>query len=96
MEDYIQEIGRAGRNGENARCELLYTNKELMQLKRACRQSLSTFTTSYQRHRIGSRVRMYGFIKRKMCRYKYLLDYFGQELEVECGTCDYCSSQKIK
>jgi len=94
VEDYIQEIGRAGRDGKDAHCELLYTNKELIQLKKACRRTVKTFIFAYEGHRIGSRVRMYGFINRKICRYQYLLDYFGQELQEDCRTCDHCMSKK--
>jgi ATP-dependent DNA helicase RecQ len=96
IEDYIQEIGRAGRDMKDATCELLYTNKELMRLKKYSNHTISSMWKKYDRYKIGSRVRMLGLISRDFCRYSYLLDYFGEELSHKCGTCDYCLSQKIK
>lgn len=96
IEDYIQEIGRAGRDGEIASCVLLYTYKEIAQLKRYCNHTISSIWQSYKRYKIGSRVRMLGLITRNICRYRYLLDYFGEEMSHNCGTCDYCQSQKKK
>ena len=93
IEDYIQEIGRAGRDNKNARCQLLYTTKEVAQLKRSCKHPVSSLWNSYSRYKIGSRVRMLGLITRNICRYRYLLDYFGEEMSHNCGTCDYCLSQ---
>ncbi len=96
IEDYIQEIGRAGRDMKNSNCELLYTNKEVAQMKRYCRSTIKSMWSSYDRYKIGSRVRMLGLITRNICRYRYLLDYFGEELSHNCGTCDYCLSQNVK
>jgi len=79
LEAYYQEAGRAGRDGEDARCTLLYDHADRrVQLYFARKRSKVELLTAYAR---GTQ-----------CRWKMILEYFDEEVEVgdECGACDNC------
>jgi ATP-dependent DNA helicase RecQ len=86
LEHYQQESGRAGRDGLEAECVLVYStsdflkwrailerNSELTSARRALLRDMERYATS-----VG-------------CRHRHLLAYFGERRDpVECGACDYC------
>jgi ATP-dependent DNA helicase RecQ len=79
LEAYYQEAGRAGRDGEHARCTLLYDHSDRrVQLYFARKRSKVELLASYAR---GTQ-----------CRWKMILEYFGEEVQWddECGACDNC------
>ena len=79
LEAYYQEAGRAGRDGEDARCTLLYDHADRrVQLYFARKRSKVELLTAYARS--------------TQCRWKMILEYFDEEVEVgdECGACDNC------
>ena len=83
LEAYYQEGGRAGRDGEDARCTLLYDHADRrVQLYFARKRSKVELLAAYAR---GTQ-----------CRWKMILEYFGEELEgnEECGACDNCVQRK--
>jgi len=79
-EAYYQEAGRAGRDGAPARCELLWTARDLVLMRRlagrgpAAQQGLRTMRDYVHRHR---------------CRRHVLLEYLGERL-TRCAGCDVC------
>jgi ATP-dependent DNA helicase RecQ len=79
-EAYYQEAGRAGRDGAPARCELLWTAKDLALMHQlagrgpAAKQGLRT---------------MRGYVQRHRCRRHILLEYLGERL-ARCAGCDVC------
>jgi ATP-dependent DNA helicase RecQ len=79
LEAYYQEAGRAGRNGEPARCTLLYDHGDRrVQLYFARKRSKVELLAAYARS--------------TQCRWKMILEYFGEDMELddECGACDNC------
>jgi ATP-dependent DNA helicase RecQ len=83
LEAYCQEAGRAGRDGEPARCTLLYDHSDRrVQLYFARKRSKVELLASYAR---GTQ-----------CRWKMILEYFGEPVEWgdECGACDNCVQGK--
>jgi ATP-dependent DNA helicase RecQ len=83
LEAYYQEAGRAGRDGNEARCTLLYDHADRrVQLYFARKRSKVEMLAAYAR---GTQ-----------CRWKMILEYFGEEMEFgdECGACDNCVQRK--
>jgi superfamily II DNA helicase RecQ len=79
LEAYYQEAGRAGRDGKEARCTLLYDHGDRrVQLYFSRKRSKVELLTAYAR--------------RTQCRWKMILEYFGEKVEAndECGACDNC------
>jgi ATP-dependent DNA helicase RecQ len=79
LEAYYQEAGRAGRDGKEARCTLLYDHTDrAVQLYFARQRSKVELLAAYAR--------------RTQCRWKMILEYFDEEVEAddECGACDNC------
>ena len=83
VEAYYQEAGRAGRDGKEARCTLLYDHADRrVQLYFARKRSKVEVLAAYAR---GTQ-----------CRWKMILEYFGEAVELgdECGACDNCVQRK--
>jgi RecQ family ATP-dependent DNA helicase len=83
LEAYYQEAGRAGRDGEEARCTLLYDHADRrVQLYFARKRSKVELLAAYAR---GTQ-----------CRWKMILEYFDEKVEAsdECGACDNCVQRK--
>jgi superfamily II DNA helicase RecQ len=83
LEAYYQEAGRAGRDGKEARCTLLYDHADRrVQLYFARQRSKVELLAAYAR---GTQ-----------CRWKMILEYFDEEVEAsgECGACDNCVQRK--
>ena len=83
LEAYYQEAGRAGRDGKEARCTLLYDHADRrVQLYFARKRSKVELLAAYAR---GAQ-----------CRWKMILEYFDEAVELgdECGACDNCVQRK--
>ncbi|XVJ50818.1 MAG: ATP-dependent DNA helicase RecQ [Vampirovibrio sp.] len=91
LEHYVQEAGRAGRDGYPAECLLFYsaqdfTRWELM-LKR--NQEGELFQRSLQRL-----WDMQAYTEAMTCRHVQILDYFGQSFNSsKCSGCDVCQTR---
>jgi ATP-dependent DNA helicase RecQ len=87
VESYYQEIGRAGRDGLDAECLLLFSHADVPRLK-----SLVT-SQDEQRNRAAwfHLEDMVRFAEAEDCRKKRLLAYFGETAAQDgCGMCDNC------
>ncbi|MBR1537503.1 MAG: ATP-dependent DNA helicase RecQ [Treponema sp.] len=79
LENFIQEAGRAGRNGANVNSLLIWNHADFIHWRQA---------------KEGSREKALGnFALSKTCRRQMLLDYLGGE-ETVCSGCDICDAQK--
>ena len=88
LEGYYQEIGRAGRDGENANCYLLYNRSEVRTL-----EYLIYTTSSLNRKEIEIRKlqEMINLCESKGCLRYFILNYFGEKnARNYCNSCSNC------
>jgi len=89
IEQYYQEAGRAGRDGNSADCILLWQKQDAALLAHFMKQ----ITDSQERDRAWQRYHdIRGFVDSKECRQKQICHHFGEKPKWEsCGNCDICS-----
>jgi ATP-dependent DNA helicase RecQ len=87
LEHYQQEAGRAGRDGLEAECCLLYSSSDLMTWKRL----LSDLPPEPRKTALAKLDDLFDYCVGDVCRHKAVVQYFGQEFTKEgCGACDVC------
>ncbi len=93
LEHYQQETGRAGRDGLEAECVLLYSGGDVMSLKRMLEKSAQEagaepeFLASALKHLDD----MDRYARGAVCRHRALVEHFDQKYEAEsCRACDLC------
>ncbi len=95
MENYYQEAGRAGRDGENAQCILLFSVQDVMinrfLLEKKEFEGMDADDIALVRQRDTQRLRvMEGYCKATTCLRNYILEYFGEKASTPCDNCGNC------
>ncbi len=87
LEHYQQEAGRAGRDGLEAECVLIWSGADLAMWERILEGS-GELTDAARQHLRD----MAGYAVRVRCRHRLLVEHFGQTLPGtdDCGACDVC------
>ncbi|HEY2828861.1 MAG TPA: DNA helicase RecQ [Thermoanaerobaculia bacterium] len=81
IEHYQQETGRAGRDGLEAECVLLYSAADAMTWR-------SMLSGEHETKLLNDLDR---YLSGTMCRHRALVEYFGQKYPTEsCSACDIC------
>lgn len=99
IEAYYQEAGRAGRDGADAECILLYNSSDVTTAKflinsTADNEELDPAEQEIIHQQDLERLAMMvGYCKTKECLRGYLLDYFGQKHPEICGNCGNCRGE---
>jgi ATP-dependent DNA helicase RecQ len=88
LENFYQESGRAGRDGDKSFSYVYYGLDDLMTYKRFIDQSQMNETHKKNAHDKISF--MYKFCESEDCKTNIILKYFGEIRDEECGHCDSC------
>lgn len=90
LEAYFQETGRAGRDGLPAKAWMAYGLSDVM----LQRQMVEKSDASEERKRLEMRKlnSLLGFCESIVCRRQVILNYFGENFQGPCDSCDNCLS----
>jgi len=87
MENYYQEIGRAGRDGLEAQTLLLYTKSDDVKM----RSFIDVIESLEYKELLYNKLRkMYSFSNSSECRHKLIAQYFDDEIDACDDICDNC------
>ena len=93
IEHYQQETGRAGRDGLEADCVLLYSAADVLLWRSIVQRSAEEAgaDADYLRNSLRHIDEIDRYARGAVCRHRALVNYFGQDYtSPNCGACDLC------
>jgi ATP-dependent DNA helicase RecQ len=92
LEHYQQETGRAGRDGLEAECVLLYSGADVVTFKSMLTKSAKEAGSEAHLPNVFKHLDdMDRYCRGAICRHRALVRYFGQDSESDnCNACDLC------
>ena len=99
IEAYYQEAGRAGRDGSDADCVLMYNTGDVKTAQFLINNGSENEEMDpvqlelVRRQDIKRLDAMVGYCKTTFCLRSYILEYFGQKHPASCGNCGTCRDE---
>jgi len=87
MENYYQEFGRAGRDGDRADCEMLFGMGDIRMRRQFIEEDRAGAAQTRRAHKRLDR--LIAYCEAPSCRRRSLLAYFGEDSK-PCNNCDVC------
>ena len=91
IESYYQEIGRAGRDGLDSECVLLFTPGDVQTQKYLIEMSIENPERKNNQYKMLQY--MVDMIHSNDCYRRFILNYFGDEYLKDCNNCSNCESE---
>ena len=93
LENYYQEIGRAGRDGDMSYVYMLYSKSDEVKRKIQIEEAIDN---AYKQTGLDKLEFMYRYCVSNNCRHKMIAGYFEDEIEACKTLCDNCTKGEVE